>query len=68
MVGKAIPVREDSIRPEEFPPMSDHGRKPLTGAAQVPWSSTMGPQHPSTHGVLRVVLELDGETVAEGAF
>ncbi|GAB4268352.1 MAG: NADH dehydrogenase (quinone) subunit D [Deferrisomatales bacterium] len=23
----------------------------------------MGPQHPATHGVLRVVLELDGETV-----
>ncbi len=23
----------------------------------------MGPQHPSTHGVLRIVLELDGETV-----
>ena len=23
----------------------------------------MGPQHPSTHGVLRVVLEIDGETV-----
>ena len=23
----------------------------------------MGPQHPSTHGVLRVVLQLDGETV-----
>ena len=23
----------------------------------------MGPQHPSTHGVLRVVVELDGETV-----
>ena len=25
----------------------------------------MGPQHPSTHGVLRVVLELDGERVAK---
>ncbi len=24
---------------------------------------SMGPQHPSTHGVLRLVLELDGETV-----
>jgi NADH-quinone oxidoreductase subunit D len=25
----------------------------------------MGPQHPSTHGVLRLVLELEGETVSE---
>ncbi len=25
----------------------------------------MGPQHPATHGVLRVVLELDGERVAK---
>src|SRR5258705_1473389 len=27
----------------------------------------MGPQHPSTHGVLRLVLELDGETVRSAA-
>ena len=25
----------------------------------------MGPQHPATHGVLRVALELDGETVVK---
>jgi len=25
----------------------------------------MGPQHPSSHGVLRLILELDGETVTE---
>src|SRR5579862_6782607 len=32
------------------------------GQAQ-PMILNMGPQHPSTHGVLRVVLELDGEIV-----
>ena len=25
----------------------------------------MGPQHPATHGVLRLVLKMDGETVRE---
>ena len=25
----------------------------------------MGPQHPSTHGVLRLVLELEGESVVQ---
>src|SRR2546425_3928823 len=29
---------------------------------------SMGPQHPSTHGVLRLVLELDGETVLRGEY
>src|SRR6476661_2980729 len=27
----------------------------------------MGPQHPSTHGVLRLVLEIDGETIRAAA-
>jgi NADH-quinone oxidoreductase subunit D len=34
--------------------------KPSTGRRM---TLNMGPQHPSTHGVLRVVLELDGETI-----
>ena len=52
--------------------------RPLTGDAQArelvltggPWPDiddtmilNMGPQHPSTHGVLRIMMELDGETV-----
>jgi NADH-quinone oxidoreductase subunit D len=52
--------------------------RPLTGEARArevvltggPWPDAddtmiinMGPQHPSTHGVLRIMMELDGETV-----
>src|SRR6266702_5614549 len=29
---------------------------------------SMGPQHPSTHGVLRLVLELEGETVVRAKY
>ena len=53
------------------------GRRAATSSESAPESSrvrqgevrqetmiiNMGPQHPSTHGVLRLLLELDGETV-----
>ncbi|WP_344657820.1 NADH-quinone oxidoreductase subunit D [Catenulispora subtropica] len=40
----------------------------ISGLAESPEERivvNMGPQHPSTHGVLRVILEIDGETVTE---
>lgn len=39
------------------------GIPPLEAAAPRRMVLNMGPQHPSTHGVLRVLLELDGETI-----
>jgi NADH-quinone oxidoreductase subunit D len=36
---------------------------PETPSPRTSMTLNMGPQHPSTHGVLRVVLELDGETI-----
>ena len=35
----------------------------MAGVRTETMTVNMGPQHPSTHGVLRLVLELDGETV-----
>ncbi len=41
------------------------GDQPETAKRTTELLLNMGPQHPSTHGVLRVVLELDGERVAK---
>jgi len=39
----------------------------LDVAVDQPLVVNMGPQHPSTHGVLRLLLEIDGETVVRMA-
>ena len=39
---------------------SHDGQEPGSGHTMI---LNMGPQHPSTHGVLRLVLEIDGESV-----
>ena len=63
------PVLENVPAPEQLNPgvedvVADAARHHDTEA---PKDHTMvinmGPQHPSTHGVLRLVLEIDGETV-----
>jgi NADH-quinone oxidoreductase subunit D len=35
----------------------------VEGSGDTTMVLNMGPQHPSTHGVLRLVIEIDGETV-----
>ena len=37
--------------------------KNITGDEQQEYVINMGPQHPSTHGVLRLVVSLKGEIV-----
>jgi len=37
--------------------------RPAEGSRDTTMVVNMGPQHPSTHGVLRLVVEIDGETV-----
>ena len=43
--------------------MAEMTPTPVLDAADHNLVINMGPQHPSTHGVLRLLLELDGETI-----
>ena len=44
-------------------PLYEIAQEQTRGKGKRSMTLSMGPQHPSTHGVLRLVLELDGETV-----
>ena len=48
-------VREDRPSPRQVDPSGEIRQETMI--------INMGPQHPSTHGVLRLLLELDGEYV-----
>lgn len=64
---------------EDDPALAGLGQQvldaPATESDVPPWFSgrgdtmilNMGPQHPATHGVLRVVVELDGERIVNAA-
>ena len=53
----------DQIDPGVEDVVADAQRHGNKGAEDHTMVINMGPQHPSTHGVLRLVLEIDGETV-----
>lgn len=47
----------------EAPPAPPRDLAPATPVIEEPMVLNVGPHHPSTHGVLRVVVQLDGERV-----
>ncbi len=57
----------DLIDPSIDDVMADAKRHGDKGAEDHTMILNMGPQHPSTHGVLRLVLEIDGENVVSCA-
>src|SRR5207302_7009663 len=60
LVGSEHPV-QGRLHPSAGPARTL--RRAMASTAQETMIINMGPQHPSTHGVLRLVLELDGEYV-----
>ena len=53
----------DMIIPGIEDVVADSQRQDTSPTGQHPMVLNMGPQHPSTHGVLRLVLEIDGEAI-----
>jgi NADH-quinone oxidoreductase subunit D len=54
-----------NVRPRTLADRTRAPESPDSELATQEYFINMGPQHPSTHGVLRLVLKLDGETVRE---
>jgi NADH-quinone oxidoreductase subunit D len=64
----ATGFEEDSAEGRVFNVSGGDWDEVLSGLSDSPEERivvNMGPQHPSTHGVLRLILEIEGETVTE---
>jgi NADH-quinone oxidoreductase subunit D len=62
--GENIQVKEPAARTVEALPSTVDELEDIHGEPMV---LNMGPSHPATHGVLRIVLELDGEIITRAA-
>ncbi len=58
-----LPRRHSVLRMSEVRAAELMDSDPIDGENDQTMLMNMGPSHPSTHGVLRLMLELDGETV-----
>jgi NADH-quinone oxidoreductase subunit D len=53
-----VSIATDSVQPRQLEIVDQSGNQMLV---------SMGPQHPSTHGVLQVLTEIEGEVIARAA-
>src|SRR4029434_7906681 len=60
-----ISIEEPATRAAAFQPATRQPADELQELQGEKMVLNMGPSHPSTHGVLRIVLELDGEIIAK---
>jgi NADH-quinone oxidoreductase subunit C/D len=58
-------IESEIAAPKRQPFLAGTGSTRASGRRTEDLLLNMGPQHPSTHGVLRVILELDGERIAK---
>ena len=59
------PERMITLGGQDWDEIVAPGRESAQASAGERIVVNMGPQHPSTHGVLRLILEIEGETVTE---
>jgi len=67
---REVEIRDTAARAAAIPRDAVVAVSPSDNIGDVPSDKmvlNMGPSHPSTHGVLRVVLELDGEIITKAA-